>query len=65
MFSLSIGLAGCAQPQQGAQAVTPGEALCMFIPNPPDEELPSAGRDESMQQLTLATRCSAVLRRHR
>ncbi|WP_153066742.1 hypothetical protein [Xanthomonas arboricola] len=65
VFSLSIGLAGCSQPQQTVQAVTPADVLCMFVPDPPDAELPNADRDESMQQLALANRCSSALRRRR
>ncbi|UXM99626.1 hypothetical protein N8D55_18215 [Xanthomonas hortorum pv. pelargonii] len=64
-FSLSVGLAACSQPPATSNAVTPAEALCALLPNTPDADLPTDRRDESMQQLDLATRCNSALRRHR
>ncbi|MBB3803074.1 hypothetical protein FHR53_000058 [Xanthomonas arboricola] len=65
VFSLSLGLTACSPPPHNAQAVTPAEALCLFVPHPPDDELPSDRRDESMQQLALASRCGSALTRGR
>ncbi|MEA5122513.1 hypothetical protein [Xanthomonas floridensis] len=65
VVSLSIGLSACSPPPQGAQAVTPAEALCLFTAHTPDDALPTEQRDESMQQLTLASHCGAVLSGHR
>ncbi|APP79592.1 hypothetical protein CFBP8129_34960 [Xanthomonas hortorum pv. gardneri] len=65
VFSLSVGLAACSQPPATSNAVTPAEALCALLPNTPDDDLPTDRRDESMQQLDLATRCNSALRRHR
>ncbi|PPU42412.1 hypothetical protein [Xanthomonas arboricola] len=65
MFSLSIGLAACSPQPPVSNAATPAEAFCTLLPSRPDDELPSDRRDESMQQLDLATRCHWALRRPR
>ncbi|PPU27315.1 MULTISPECIES: hypothetical protein [Xanthomonas] len=65
MFSLSIGLAACSPQPPVSNAVTPAEVFCTLLPSRPDDDLPSDRRDESMQQLDLATRCHLALRRQR
>ncbi|KPN08335.1 hypothetical protein AN651_05040 [Xanthomonas arboricola] len=65
MFSLSFGLAACSPQPPVSNAVTPAEVFCTLLPGRPDDDLPSDRRDESMQQLDLATRCQRVLRRQR
>ncbi|UOT00045.1 hypothetical protein LZZ50_06760 [Xanthomonas arboricola] len=45
--------------------MTPAEVFCTLLPGRPDDDLPSDRRDESMQQLDLATRCHLALRRQR
>ncbi|PPT75269.1 hypothetical protein XaplCFBP3122_13995 [Xanthomonas arboricola pv. populi] len=65
MFSLSIGLAACSPQPPSSDAVTPAEAFCTLLPSRSDDDLPSDRRDESMQQLDLATRCHLALRRQR
>ncbi|WP_193725855.1 hypothetical protein [Xanthomonas arboricola] len=63
VFSLSIGLAGCSPQPPVSNAVTPADVVCTLLPGRPDDDLPSDRRDESMQQLDLATRCRRTLRR--
>ncbi|WP_164739958.1 hypothetical protein [Xanthomonas sp. BRIP62411] len=65
MFSLSIGLAACSPQPPASTAVTPAEVFCRLLPGRSDDDLPNDRRDESMQQLDLATRCSRALRRQR
>ncbi|MXV48310.1 hypothetical protein DYQ94_15645 [Xanthomonas sp. LMG 8993] len=65
MFSLSFGLAACSPQPPVSNAVTPAEVFCTLLPGRPDDDLPSDRRDESMQQLDLATRCHLALRRQR
>ncbi|MBB4655803.1 hypothetical protein GGR73_002366 [Xanthomonas sp. F14] len=65
MFSLSFGLAACSPQPPVPNAVTPAEVFCTLLPGRPDDDLPSDRRDESMQQLDLATRCHLALRRQR
>ncbi|PPT62089.1 hypothetical protein XarbCFBP8130_17750 [Xanthomonas arboricola] len=65
MFSLSFGLAACSPQPPVPNAVTPAEVFCTLLPGRPDDDLPSDRRDESMQQLDLATRCQRTLRRQR
>ncbi|KER80588.1 hypothetical protein [Xanthomonas arboricola] len=65
MFSLSFGLAACSPQPPVSNAVTPAEVFCTLLPSRPDDDLPSDRRDESMQQLDLATRCHLALRRQR
>ncbi|PPU47341.1 hypothetical protein XarbCFBP7697_17365 [Xanthomonas arboricola] len=65
MFSLSFGLAACSPQPPVPNAVTPAEVFCTLLPSRPDDDLPSDRRDESMQQLDLATRCHLALRRQR
>ncbi|MBZ3930028.1 hypothetical protein [Xanthomonas citri] len=65
MLSLSIGLAACSPESPVSNAATPAEVFCTLLPGRPDDDLPSDRRDESMQQLDLATRCQRSLRRRR
>ncbi|WP_146011400.1 hypothetical protein [Xanthomonas arboricola] len=65
VFSLSFGLAACSPQPSVSNAVTPAEVFCTLLPGRPDDDLPSDRRDESMQQLDLATRCHRALRRQR
>ncbi|MGX1994841.1 hypothetical protein ACWJKH_04555 [Xanthomonas axonopodis pv. cassiae] len=65
VFSLSIGLAACSPQPPVSNAATPAEVFCTLLPGRPDDDLPSDRRDESMQQLDLATRCQRSLRRRR
>jgi len=65
VFSLSIGLAACSPQPRVSNAATPAEVFCTLLPGRPDDDLPSDRRDESMQQLDLATRCHRSLRRRR
>ncbi|WP_155758552.1 hypothetical protein [Xanthomonas arboricola] len=65
VFSLSFGLAACSPQPPVPNAVTPAEVFCTLLPGRPDDDLPSDRRDESMQQLDLATRCHRALRRQR
>jgi hypothetical protein len=65
VFSLSFGLAACSPQPPVSNAVTPAEVFCTLLPGRPDDDLPSDRRDESMQQLDLATRCHLALRRQR
>ncbi|MGD5089455.1 hypothetical protein QT871_03765 [Xanthomonas citri pv. citri] len=65
MFSLSIGLTACSPQLPVSNAATPAEAFCTLLPGRPDDDLPSDRRDESMQQLDVATRCHRALRRRR
>ncbi|MBO9792410.1 hypothetical protein IPT12_20735 [Xanthomonas perforans] len=65
VFSLSIGLAACSPQPPVSNAATPAEVFCTLLPGRPDDDLPSDRRDESMQQLDLATRCHRSLRRRR
>ncbi|MCS3746569.1 hypothetical protein FHY18_002165 [Xanthomonas arboricola] len=63
VFSLSIGLTACSPQLPVSNATTPAEVFCTLVPGRADEDLPSDRRDESMQQLDLATRCNRALRR--
>ncbi|SOO27668.1 conserved hypothetical protein [Xanthomonas phaseoli pv. phaseoli] len=65
VFSLSIGLAACSPQPPISDAATPAEVFCTLLPGRLDDDLPSDRRDESMQQLDLATRCHRSLRRRR
>ncbi|CAD7723344.1 hypothetical protein LMG31886_34490 [Xanthomonas hydrangeae] len=65
VVSLSIGLAACSPQPPSSNAVTPAEAFCTLLPGPHVDDLPTDRRDESLQQLDLATRCNVALRRHR
>ncbi|OOW62560.1 hypothetical protein Xlen_03390 [Xanthomonas campestris pv. leeana] len=65
MFSLSIGLTACSPQLPVSNAATPAEMFCTLLPGRPDDDLPSDRRDESMQQLDVATRCHGALRRRR
>ncbi|MGX9961430.1 hypothetical protein ACW0US_22100 [Xanthomonas euvesicatoria] len=65
VFSLSIGLAACSPQPPVSNAATPAEVFCTLLPGRPDDDLPSDRRDESMQQLDLATLCHRSLRRRR
>ncbi|MGQ9446839.1 MULTISPECIES: hypothetical protein [Xanthomonas] len=65
MFSLSIGLTACSPQLPVSNAATPAEVFCTLLPDRPDDDLPSDRRDESMQQLDVATRCHRALRRRR
>jgi len=65
VFSLSFGLAACSPQPPVPNAVTPAEVFCTLLPGRPEDDLPSDRRDESMQQLDLATRCQRTLRRQR
>ncbi|MBV6858131.1 hypothetical protein KWH07_10905 [Xanthomonas campestris pv. zingibericola] len=65
VFSLSIGLAACSPQPPVSNAATPAEVFCTLLPGRPDDDLPSDRRNESMQQLDLATRCHRSLRRRR
>ncbi|WAW89290.1 hypothetical protein LPY96_18620 [Xanthomonas citri pv. malvacearum] len=65
MFSLSIGLTACSPQLPVSNAATLAEMFCTLLPGRPDDDLPSDRRDESMQQLDVATRCHRALRRRR